>query len=182
MVKTSNVALIALIAFIVGFILGAVAIRKYRPCINLPVVSDIRDTIIIRDTIPGEVPEPKKVEVIRYDTVRLEINGDSVAVDTLTADTTRKASDAPRAGQNGEVLIPVSRKVYQTSDYRAVVSGWRPSLDSIQLYRQTTTVTQTVTKIKNPRWSLSAGVGLGYAVQKVVPYAGVTFGLVLWSK
>jgi hypothetical protein len=59
MVKTSNVALIVLIAFIVGFILGAVTIRKYRPCVTLPVVTIQRDTVTVHDTIQGQIPEPR---------------------------------------------------------------------------------------------------------------------------
>lgn len=174
-----------LIAFVVGFILGAVAIRKYRPCVNLPVMTVTRDTVIVRDTIPGVIPAPKEDRVIRVDTVRLELSPDSgelVPIDTIKADTTGKASDAPRAGQSGDVYIPVTSRVYQTDDYRAVVSGWRPSLDSIQLYPRNTTITKTVTKYKAPRWSIVAGPGFGYAGGKVVPYIGVTFGLVLWSR
>lgn len=186
MVKTSNVALMVLIAFVVGFILGAVAIRKYNPVVSLPVVTIQRDTVTIRDTIRGEVPIPRKVEVIRHDTVRLEIspaNGTVTPVDTLVPVDPQNAGDSPRTGQNGDVIIPISRKVYATTDYRAVVSGWRPSLDSIEVYRETQTITNTVTKMKKPRIAVIAGGGAGYTSDRhVVPWAGVGVGIVLWSK
>jgi len=184
MVKTSNVALMVLIAFIVGFVMGAVAIRKYRPIVSLPVVTIQRDTVIIRDTIAGHIPEPRKVEVIRHDTVMLQLNpeeGTVTPIDTVDADSMRKANDEPRKGQDGEMIIPISSKVYETSDYRAVVSGWRPSLDSMQLYRQTVTVTNTVTRLKVPRWAVTLGGGVGYTGQQVQPIVGISVGFVLWS-
>ncbi len=188
MVKTSNVALMVLIGFVVGFILGALVIRKYRPCVNLPleVKTVQRDTVIVRDTVKTKVPPAKTYETIRVDTVRLELQpgkDTAVPIDTVHADTTLKVNDTPRAGQNGDVLIPISRKVYQTPDYRAVISGWRPSLDSMQLYRSTKTITNTVTNIVRPHWVLAAGGGVGYTTdKKVVPFVGVSLGFVIWSK
>lgn len=185
MVKTSNVALMVLMAFIVGFILGAVTIKKYRPCINIPVETIVRDTTIIRDTVPGEVPPPKTQQVIRHDTVRIELqpeNDTAIIKGTNVPDTTKPVSDSPRMGQNGDLIIPISQKVYTTQDYSAWVSGWRPSLDSIKLYRKTQVINNTVTKYRPPRWALTAGGGVGTTGGKVAGFVGISLGYVLWSK
>lgn len=174
-----------LIAFCVGCILGAVGMRKYRPCVNLP-ISVQRDTLTVRDTIRNTVPVPVKERILRVDTVRLEIKPgatDAVTIDTVRGADTLAPRDTPRIGQSDTVEIPISQRVYAAADYRAVISGWRPSLDSIEIYRTSTTVKETVTKYKTPRIALLAGGGVGYTTEgKILPFAGLALGLVLWSK
>lgn len=185
MVKTSTVAVLVLIAFCIGCVIGVVGARKYRPCVNLP-ISVQRDTITVRDTLRDIVPVPVKERIIRVDTVRLEITPgatDAKPIDTVRGDDTIEASEEPRIGQGGTVEIPISQRVYATEFYRAVVSGWRPSLDSIEVYRKTQTITNTVTQYKPPRIALLAGGGVGYTTdKKIVPFVGLALGLVLWSK
>ena len=59
------------------------------------------------------------------------------------------------------VEVPIETKVYaEDSLYRAVVSGWHPSLDSLTIYPTTTTITiHEKEKIAPPRWSFGAAVG-----------------------
>jgi hypothetical protein len=135
-----------------------------------------RDTVIIRDTIRPEVPEPEVIRVVRYDTVRPQAEpvGDvtPVAVGiTLTEDTVPP--------ENG-VIIPITQSTYKTEDYTAIIEGYRPRLVSMELYRKTTTITNTVTR--SPRWALTVGPGIGYGPNGVQPYVGVSVGFVLWSK
>jgi len=172
MIKTSNAALLTFIAFIAGFILGVIAFHKYQAP---PVEVRSRDTVIIRDTIRGDIPPPEKIQVIRIDTVRLEISPDNayaILTDTVEGDTA-----------DTQVLVPITSKIYRTEDYRAVVSGWRPSLDSMEVYSKTTTISNTVTKYKSPHWALTLGGGVGYTTdKKIVPFVGVSVGYVLWSR
>lgn len=188
-VTTKRIALIVLVAFAIGFIVGMAVQSKYRPCVELPVVDIKRDTVTVRDTVAGKILPPKKQIIIRVDTVRLQINpqGDGkYEKDTTTRKSTPDTLTSPRLGQNGEVLIPITRKEYQTDQYRAVVSGWRPSLDTIELYRDTRTITETVTKVLPPKrkyWALTVGPGVGYAPDKTFrPYIGAALGFVVWSK
>lgn len=186
---TKRIALVVLVAFTIGFAVGFAISRKYAPCIELPVVNIQRDTITVRDTIAGKIPKPRQVIIKRVDTVRLQINpvdGGKYQTDTNSRKSTPDTTRSPRIGQRGEILIPIESKVYETDDYRAVVSGWRPSLDTIELYRDTKTIRETVTKVLPPkpkRWALVVGAGTGYGPdRKLTPYVGATLGFVLISK
>lgn len=124
--------------------------RDTRPTI---VVKTVRDTIIIRDTITAYKPAPFNVYV----------------VDTLWVPVTVSKTDTVWA------QLPRTAKVYQDSTYRAVVSGFRPSLDTISVYQRTKVITVTNNvRIPPPRWSwgVQAGVGVN-AGGTVTPYLGI---------
>ena len=72
--------------------------------------------------------------------------------------------------------------VYRTDDYAAVVEGYRPRLVSSELYPKITTVTNTITNTRSPRWALTVGPGVGYGPGGIRPYIGVNVGIVLWSR
>lgn len=59
-----------------------------------------------------------------------------------------------------EIPVPVEVKTYADSTYRAQVSGYRPSLDWIEVYQKTTTITQYIDH-PAPRWSFGVTAGLG---------------------
>ena len=139
-----------------GFLFGRKSVR------NEPESTIIRDTITCTklDTICVEKP------VFRYsyihDTVRTYFT-------TIQHDTV-------------EVDVPIETKVYaEDSLYRAVVSGWRPSLDSLTIYPTETTITITNTvKVPAPKWSFGAALGpsvLATPSGKVHAGLGVTAGL-----
>ena len=124
--------------------------RDTRPTI---VVETVRDTIIIHDTITAYKPVPFNVYV----------------VDTLWVPVTVNKTDTVWA------QLPRTAKVYQDSNYRAVVSGFRPSLDTISVYQRTKVITVTNNvRIPPPRWSwgVQAGVGVN-AGGTVTPYLGI---------
>ena len=87
----------------------------------------VYDTIPWFDTIPYYLPVPKDSVVIRYVTATLPAAHDSVPADD--------DPDEAMAGDSVRVEIPITQKVYSTSDYTAYVSGYRASLDSIDIYR-----------------------------------------------
>ncbi|MBQ6186022.1 MAG: hypothetical protein IJK48_09160 [Bacteroidales bacterium] len=63
---------------------------------------------------------------------------------------------------SAQVEIPIERKVYQEDSlYRAVVSGYRVSLDSLTIYPTTTTITvyKTVQPREPGRWSWGVTAG-----------------------
>ena len=105
-----------------------------------------RDTVVtvvtIRDTLTVEKPEYITKKVIEKVLVPV--------VDTLQIhDTTF-------------VEMEVEQKVYTDSNYRAVVSGIRPSLDEISVYPETKIITQTITvtePAKKKRFSLGVQGG-----------------------
>lgn len=75
------------------------------------------------------------------------------------------------------VRIPIETKIYQDSTYRAVVSGYRASLDTIQVYpiHTYTTITNMITKQK--RFNIGVQAGVGYGVFNKKPDIYVGFGV-----
>ena len=101
------------------------------------------DTLYVRDTVRLEKPVPKLV--YRRDTMLIPM------IDTI------RVSDT--------VYIAAEReyKVYEDSLYRAVVSGFRPSLEEIDIYRREKIVTVTTTIVKEqPKWGFGISLGPGF--------------------
>lgn len=195
--KYSTAGLLALFVFAIGFVVGFGVSKKYAPSIEMPVVTIRTDTVTVRDTIAGKPLPPKTTVITRVDTLRLQINsadGGKYQKDTTTRQSTPDTSTTPRIGKSGELLIPISKKVYQTDDYRVVVSGWRPHLDSVEVYKDTQyinrTETRTIVQKKRPWLALTVGGSLSYAGKDAPiqafgvglrPTVGVGLGVVLKS-
>lgn len=73
------------------------------------------------------------------------------------------------------VRIPIESTTYQDSTYRAVVSGYRASLDTIQVYpiHTYTTITNTITKQRRFNIGVQAGFGYGIFTKKPDVYVGL---------
>ena len=86
------------------------------------------------------------------------------------------------------VQLPRERKEYSGKDYRAVVSGFQPSLDLIQAFPETKTITKTISVApqKRSHWSIALKAGYGLTLQNShitpLPYigAGISYSLVEW--
>jgi hypothetical protein len=119
------------------------------------------------DTIRDTVLVPKIKYIARIDTVLLRVPGDTIQV---------------------EVEVPIERKTYQTEDYKAEIEGFRPSLVSMELYRQTQAITQirTVAVPDRKRWGVGIQAGYGVGLQggqvKTFPYigVGVSYDIIRW--
>lgn len=151
---------IALALIAVAFLLGR---RSMKPEI---VKIHRTDTVVVRDTVRETVLVPKIRYLTRVDTVLLLVPGDTVKV---------------------PVLVPISRKVYEGEDYRAVVSGFRASLDTLDIFRKTQTVTNTVVQRvevpgKPKRWGIGVSAGYALTPQGMKPYigAGVQYNFLSW--
>lgn len=156
--KNVIIPLIALALIAVAFLLGRRSVK--------PEIVEIHrtDTLLLRDTIRETVLVPKVRYLTRVDTVLLPIPGDTVEV---------------------PVLVPISRKVYEGEDYRAVVSGFRASLDTLDIFRKTQTVTNTVVQRvevpgKPKRWGIGVSAGYALTPQGVKPYigAGISYSFI----
>ncbi len=85
----------------------------------------------------------------------------------------------------GDTVVQRELAYYEDSLYRAWVSGYRPRLDSIEIYPKT--VTHTITndiyltiKVKDKRrWGLGLQAGYGYPGGFYVG-AGVSYNLFMW--
>lgn len=121
------------------------------------------DTIRVRDTIVDIVLMPVKETLKRTDTVYLPI-----IVDTTT--------DRTVEGDSVPVIIPITIKEYKTDNYRAIVSGYKPSLDFMEVYGEKEIITL---KPKHKRWGLALQAGYGYPGGLYVG-GGVSYNLFMW--
>lgn len=111
------------------------------------------------------------VTVVRVDTVTRErvvpctITTNRVILDTLySKDTVFTA-----------VYVPISTYIFEDSLYRAEVSGYRVSMDKIELFNRSTTTTTNVSMpvIRPKRFGLGVQVGYGVSKTGLTPYFGV---------
>ena len=122
------------------------------------------DTVHIRDTVRDTIPKPVKETLKRNDTVYLP-----VLINTAT--------DRTVEGDSVPVIIPITSKEYKTDDYRAVVSGYKPSLDFMEVYRDKEIIAfPTIQKKK--RWGLGLQAGYSYPNGW---YVGVGMSYNLWQ-
>lgn len=141
---------IAVLAIWVALLRREIAQLEGRPA-HTDTITHIRV-----DTLEVPVPVPYLVEI--YDTMY-------ITVDSLLI-------------IDGNIAIPRERKTYKDSNYTAVVSGYRPSLDYLEIYPRT--ITKTITRTIEPsRWSLSITAGYGVTRQGLSPTitAGVSYSI-----
>ena len=126
------------------------------------------DTLIVRDTIVQEKPVYRTISQVRTEYVPV---CDTIPIqDTLF------------------VPVPIETKVYEDSLYRAEVSGYRASLDRLEIYQQERIITQTETNFVKERKRWGIGVQAGYGVSTpngkpvLSPYIGigVSYDLIRW--
>lgn len=132
-----GIVLVVAVSFFIGCRYGRKTSHGPEPYI-------IRDTTtyIVHDTIIREKPIP--VTSYIYDTVHTYFT--TIRHDTVVVD------------------VPIERKVYhEDSLYHAVISGWRPSLDSLIVWPTTTTITIRE-EVRTPAPKLSFGATLGPSV------------------
>ena len=118
------------------------------------------DTLFVYDTIFVEKPVIKKVEII--DTLLLAVP----YTDTLMLHDTVL------------VHLPIEQRQYSDPRYTAWVSGYRPQLDSIQIYQRTEYITKEINPHKKPkRWGIGLHAGYGVALHdgqiRPAPFIGV---------
>lgn len=126
------------------------------------------------EPLPVEVRTETKIStVVKVDTVL--ISAPMAVFFRITADTIHI----------GDTVVNREQAYYEDSLYRAWVSGYRPRLDSLQVFPKT--VYQTVTndiyhtiKVKDKRrWGLGLQAGYGYPGGYYVG-AGVSYNLWQW--
>lgn len=120
----------------------------------------LTDTLYIRDTIRIEKPVPKFIKKI----------------DTLLVQT----KDTIRLNDTLYLALPREQKTYKDKNYQAWISGYRPELDSIHIFRNTQQIITSTTiqnKQKTRRWGIGIQAGYGLTMHhniiKPTPYIGV---------
>lgn len=123
------------------------------------IASAPRDTVYMRDTNIYNFPDIFTEIVIANDAI--EIPADSLIIkdDSL-------------------VVLPITQKHYKGKDYEAWISGYKPVLDSIWVFPETTYITKEIAvKSKPKRWGIGVQAGCGMAFPRgklmFAPYIGV---------
>jgi hypothetical protein len=166
MKKASGIILLILLAVI--------AIQEYR---IRNIESETTTVTVIHDTITITTPAP--ISVAETGQVRTKLPVAELPVIELPIIDT-----LPAVADSAEVIIPISTKVYEDTLYRAVISGYNASLDTIQIYRNTVYVDhfREVTKMVRPgRWSIGLQVGYGTNFRGMRPYIGIGIGYRLFD-
>lgn len=136
----------------IAFFLGARYGRKAAKSGPESTIIETTDTSSTVEAIGVEKPKLKDSTVIHHVWVKLPIA--AASQDSVPASQISYPDSA-------QVEIPIERKIYQEdSVYRAVVSGYKVSLDSLLIFNTTTTVTVTQTILPKPaKWSLGITAG-----------------------
>lgn len=120
------------------------------------------DTLILHDTIRDSIPYPV------YETVIQTVPEIFPVYITLEGDTVREPIFVP---------IRITQKEYLTDDYHAWVSGYNPSLDSIDVFQETMYITK---RQSSRRWGIGIMAGYGIGRDGLSPYVGVGAYYKIW--
>ena len=132
-----------------------------------------------------KVVEKIKIEyIVKYDTI---IKEKPIPINKYIYKTIRDTvfvNNSPTIA-----YIPIERKIYQDDDYRAVISGYKPNIDTLQIFRKDSLIYTTIERERTiirdySRWTL--GVSGGYAITNkgFTPFIGVSinYDLIRWKK
>jgi hypothetical protein len=147
---------------IILILLAVIAIQEYR---IQNIESETTTVTVIHDTITITAPAPISVAETGQIRAKLPV-AELPVIELLIIDS------LPAVADSVEVVVPISAKIYEDSLYRAVISGYNVSLDSIQIYRQTVYVDRTKTA-RPKRWSIGLQVGYGTDFKGMHPYIGI---------
>jgi hypothetical protein len=151
-------------SIVIVFLLALVGIFSISRCnrnnSNDSKISTQVDTLYLLDTIRIEKPVPKIIENI--DTFLVQTKDTLWLKDTLY------------------LILPKEQKIYKEKNYQAWISGYRPELDSIHIFRNTQQIITSTTirsKQKSHRWGIGIQAGYGLTLQqntiKTTQYIGI---------
>ena len=151
--------------FVVGVVAGFLLSRHFAIKAPVPGTVTVKvDTLYLHDTL--RVDTPVIVERRVVDTMTVEVTDYLVVHDTAF------------------VKLPREEVEYRDSSYRAVVSGFLPRLEEMEIYRKERVVTietERVVKARS-RWGVGAQAGYGITPAGFQPYLGVGVSFNLFSR
>lgn len=176
----------ALVLLAIGGVIGCQMHAHFNPVDAVPLIGKT-DTIVSRETIRVPVPFPAVIEDAGTVTVKPRTNSDTAKIASsspggISTPQEVKKDDTPTLRPSGDLDIPITRKTYQGDDFRAVVSGWRPNLDSLTVFPKTTTVTTEKIVFKKSLFSVTVGPAVIYDGKKVTGGLALTAGFTLFSR
>lgn len=175
-----------LLYVVVALILCAASFFIGRGCQSVSVIPSSESVVVDSTTsetiIPDLAPALRDSVVVRYQYEIIPVSPPPKSTDS-TFSVTLPPPDSlavVERGDSAEVIIPITQKVYETEDYRAYISGYRATMDSIFIRQRTNTI-----RIREPtkpkHFSIGLQVGYGMTPKGFQPYAGVGVTVNLWS-
>ena len=186
---------------LVGVLLCLNVYQCHRGRAVLPTNGAYIDTLTVYDTVRVEIPAPKEEKSLGSVTAKLPVSVPKLSgtkrklpetVPELPDSVGNFGKSVPAAADDKEdnfpnktdvaaedasdsvtVQIPITQRVYETDRYRAVVSGYQPSLDDLLIYQPSQVVR---IKDKPKRWGIGVQVGYGMTVNgkpQFTPYIGI---------
>jgi len=155
--------LVSAVLFIAGFLVC------YK-CVKEPVFGEVKtviDTSTFYDTSFFEGPKLSELIVKRYPKEK---------------DTIRIPAEAEIIHDSIYYTVPREEVEYRDSSFRAVVSGFLPRLEELEIYQKERIVTiQTERIIKPSPWAISIQGGYGVSAKGLTPYIGVGLSYNIYS-
>lgn len=136
------------------------------------------DTTNVYDTIRVYKPVPRDSAVIRYITQTVPTEEGTEDMKPDGAEPMPGITVEITSGDSAKVNVPITQKRYETEDYRAYVSGYQPSLDSLFITKPTQIVRITE---KPSRWGIGISAGYGIGTKGLSPYIGVGVVYRIWD-
>ena len=133
------------------------------------------DTITLHDTVTELLPMVRDSVVIRREVARLKVvvpQANKASYDTTNNVANVEGGSIKAKRDSVSVEVPILQKMYEGKGYKAYISGYHASLDSIKLYRDTKIITNTI-MTKPKRWGVSLQAGYGYNGREFKPYIGI---------
>lgn len=178
--KKSTVVFLAVVLCVICFFAG-------RGCQSGVVIPNsdvvVVDSTTSETTIPDTAPVPRDSVVIKYVYETIPITPPPDTTQNTLTEVFAVPMDSLAVSINGDsatVTIPITQTVYETPDYRAYISGYRASLDSIFVTKSITTV-RIREPTKSKRFSIGLQAGYGMTPKGFQPYVGIGVSANLWS-
>lgn len=120
---------------------------------------------------------PTEVEIIKTDTITLtKIDTIRVTkvkeIEKRVVDTILVAiKDTIILNDTAFIQLPREQKIYTGENYKAWVSGYRPKLDSLNIYEKT--IIKEVTNTVEKKWGVGVMGGYGITREGLSPFIGV---------
>lgn len=132
---------IIILSFVIGLLCRPQHIRES--------IKRITDTLVIRDT--QVVEKPVLVEKTHKESLLVQVR------------------DTVRIKDTVYISLPMESKTYKGDGYMAIVSGYMPSLDKIEVYPKTKVIRESVTQSVIKRNSLALGIEANYIYTPYIP-------------
>jgi hypothetical protein len=183
--KVLRIATIAGVCLFVGFAFGRCRCTGAKSDGIINGEQTQVDTVTYVDTVQYRVPQPRDSIVLCYETVRLQ----AAASVSNAPDHIPKEQDVivdvvnEYRTDSVDVILPITQREYRDSTYRAWVSGYAATLDSIEVYNSRSIVTVKKYVPRSAHWGVGISAGYGYTPNHgAQPYVGIgiSYSIITW--